>query len=88
MENILQRLPEGQYFYFFFIPIGTNKCPEGSQCSTFQDTFETAENFCQNLWGGSFEVVDDEEQCMFLWFSGDVNPNDEVRSWLDENSWL
>ncbi|PIK49839.1 putative folate receptor gamma [Apostichopus japonicus] len=57
---------------------GTNKCPEGSQCSTFQDTFETAENFCQNLWGGSFEVVDDEEQCMFLWFSGDVNPNDEV----------
>lgn len=56
---------------------GTNKCPKDSQCRTFEDTFGTAENFCENLWGGSFEVVDDQDSCMFLFFN-DVNPNDEV----------
>lgn len=57
--------------------MGSNQCPEGTVCETIQTKFKTADNFCENIWGGSFEVVDDSESCMALWFNN-ANPNDEV----------
>ncbi|XP_071787554.1 folate receptor beta-like [Asterias amurensis] len=57
---------------------GSNKCPADSTCQTFQEVFKTAEKMCQTVWGGSFEVVDDKEPCMLLWFDGENNPNDEI----------
>nr|CAD7432166.1 unnamed protein product [Timema monikensis] len=58
---------------------GTNQCHPGSECRTFQETFETAENFCHKVWDESWEVTPDELACMRIWFDGSKgNPNDNV----------
>ncbi|XP_022079635.1 folate receptor beta-like [Acanthaster planci] len=57
---------------------GGNECPAGSTCRTFRETFKTAEYMCENIWGGSFEVVADNEPCMLLFFNGPINPNDKI----------
>nr|CAD7410602.1 unnamed protein product [Timema poppensis] len=58
---------------------GTNQCHPGSECRSFQDTFETAENFCHKVWDESWEVTPDELACMRIWFDGsEGNPNDNV----------
>ncbi|XP_038057124.1 folate receptor gamma-like isoform X2 [Patiria miniata] len=57
---------------------GGNECPADTTCRTFSETFKTPENMCENIWGGSFKVVPDNEPCMLLFFNGDNNPNDKI----------
>lgn len=56
-----------------------NSCLPGTECKTYEDIFKTAENFCQKIWDDAFQVKNDDEPCMRLWFDGNLgNPNDKV----------
>lgn len=46
-------------------------------CSPFTEIYEDGTQLCEVMWGGAFEVVDDEEQGYTMWFfDHDNNPND------------
>ncbi|XP_077983976.1 folate receptor gamma-like [Glandiceps talaboti] len=55
---------------------GKNTCKK--ECKRIEDYFGTPKKFCEDLWGGSYKIVHDEDKCMKLKFEGAVNPNDEV----------
>ncbi|XP_071495129.1 folate receptor gamma-like [Diadema antillarum] len=58
---------------------GQNVCPADSQCQTFEAVYGNATNMCEKIWNGSFNVVNDTESCMVLWFNSDrPNPNEQV----------
>ncbi|XP_059472793.1 folate receptor beta-like [Neocloeon triangulifer] len=57
---------------------GKNNCPLTSPgCKKFKHIWETAKDFCEEIWDHSWEVVPDNQNCMRLWFEGE-NPNDHV----------
>ncbi|KAF4526727.1 hypothetical protein B566_EDAN015759 [Ephemera danica] len=58
---------------------GENRCMENAKCNTFENIFETANNFCEQVWDGSWKVVPDTQACMRMWFDPSRgNPNDQV----------
>lgn len=58
---------------------GTNHCPAGAACFTFQQVYQSAPNFCEKVWDHSWKYAEDTEPCMQLWFQpGQGNPNDVV----------
>ncbi|KAF0289787.1 Folate receptor alpha [Amphibalanus amphitrite] len=58
---------------------GTNHCPAGAPCFTFEQVYQTADNFCEKVWDHSWKFTADTEPCMQLWFDpAQGNPNDAV----------
>ncbi|CAB3385638.1 Hypothetical predicted protein [Cloeon dipterum] len=59
---------------------GKNYCPATSTgCKKFKNIWEKASDFCEEVWDHSWKVVPDSENCMRLWFNGNLgNPNDHV----------
>ncbi|KAL3878151.1 hypothetical protein ACJMK2_030522 [Sinanodonta woodiana] len=60
---------------------GTNECPKEAKCKSFQDVYDGAKDFCENVWDHSWKVVPDDDPagCMVMWFDPTKeNPNDAV----------
>eukprot|EP00934_Nitzschia_sp_Nitz4_P004457 Nitzschia sp. Nitz4//scaffold273_size25297//5642//6469//NITZ4_008314-RA/size25297-processed-gene-0.3-mRNA-1//-1//CDS//3329545241//4447//frame0 len=48
-------------------------------CTQFKNIYADGTELCEVMWGGAFEVVDDESQAYTMWFfDSDNNPNDEI----------
>ncbi|OXA60546.1 folate receptor gamma [Folsomia candida] len=65
-----------------WVPGLGNRCPGNSSCHTFAEIYRTSKNFCETVWDHSWEVKDDNQHCMRLWFNSSIgNPNDAVARW-------
>jgi folate receptor len=48
-------------------------------CSQFHEIYADGTELCEVMWGGAFEVTDDEENAYTMWFfDTDNNPNDAI----------
>jgi folate receptor len=48
-------------------------------CSPFHEIYADGTELCEVMWGGAFEVKDDEENAYTMWFfDAETNPNDAV----------
>lgn len=53
---------------------GHNYCR--GECFSFEQVYQNASNFCENVWDESFVYTPDEKACMRLWFNSSLgNPN-------------
>ncbi|XP_035210051.1 folate receptor alpha-like isoform X2 [Stegodyphus dumicola] len=58
---------------------GHNTCKEKAKCNTFKQVYETAKDFCENVWDDSWVYTPDDQPCMRIWFNGSsVNPNRKI----------
>ncbi|BES90604.1 Folate receptor family [Nesidiocoris tenuis] len=39
-------------------------CTAKDKCQTFRDKFQSAEHFCNTIWGNSYVVVPDDQMCV------------------------
>lgn len=48
-------------------------------CSPFHEIYKSGTELCEVMWGGAFEVVDDEDRGYTMWFfDNENNPNDDI----------
>lgn len=63
-------------------PAGSNKCPNGTTCRTFEAYFPTPAALCEGLWSHSYKLSNYSRgsgRCIQMWFDPALgNPNEEV----------
>lgn len=63
-------------------PAGSNKCPTGTTCGTFEFYFPTPAALCEGLWSNSYKLSNYSRgsgRCIQMWFDpAQGNPNEEV----------
>ncbi|XP_043338289.1 folate receptor beta-like isoform X2 [Cervus elaphus] len=61
---------------------GSNKCPNGTTCRTFETYFPTPAALCEGLWSHSYKLSNYSRgsgRCIQMWFDPALgNPNEEV----------
>ncbi|GAB5577427.1 folate receptor beta [Prionailurus iriomotensis] len=61
---------------------GSNKCPAGAACRTFETYFPTPAALCEGIWSHSYKLSNynrGSSRCIQMWFDpAQGNPNEEV----------
>ena len=70
-------------------PAGSNKCPNGTTCRTFEAYFPTPAALCEGLWSHSYKLSNYSRgsgRCIQMWFDPVLgNPNEEVARFYAES---